>query len=100
MIIRSPATRIAFGLAAIAAMALSLDACAQSGGGRADRIAEKAKQRFQDADTDHDGMISRDEAAKGMPRVSAHFDEIDSNGDGKLSSDELAAFMRDARSKR
>ena len=37
-------------------------------------------------DTNGDGFISKDEAAK-FPRLAANFDQIDTNKDGKLSTD-------------
>ena len=47
--------------------------------------------RLKAADTNGDGMISRDEA-KALPRIAKHFDEIDANHDGQLTADELRAF--------
>ena len=44
-------------------------------------------------DTNGDGFISKDEAAK-FPRLAANFDQIDTNKDGKLSTDELAAARK------
>src|SRR5690348_14996056 len=55
--------------------------------------------RFKAADTNGDGMISREEA-KALPKFEKHFDEIDANHDGQITADELRAFhqkMRDAR---
>ena len=48
-------------------------------------------ERLKQADTDANGLISRDEA-KALPRIAKHFDEIDANRDGQLSPDELRAF--------
>jgi Ca2+-binding EF-hand superfamily protein len=47
--------------------------------------------RLKQADTNGDGMISREEA-KALPRIAAHFDEIDTNHDGQITADELRAF--------
>lgn len=47
--------------------------------------------RFKQADTNGDGMISRDEA-KALPMIAKHFDEIDANHDGQITADELRAF--------
>ena len=47
--------------------------------------------RFKQADTNGDGMISRDEA-KALPRIAKHFDEIDANHDGQITADELRAY--------
>jgi Ca2+-binding EF-hand superfamily protein len=43
---------------------------------------------FDAADVDHDGGLSKTEAAQ-MPMVSANFDELDANKDGKVSKEEL-----------
>jgi Ca2+-binding EF-hand superfamily protein len=48
-------------------------------------------ERLRQADTNHDGMISRDEAAA-LPMISKHFDEIDANHDGQITTEELRAF--------
>ncbi|HUL96956.1 MAG TPA: EF-hand domain-containing protein [Usitatibacter sp.] len=56
--------------------------------------------RLKKADTNGDGMISRDEAAKSLPRISQHFDEIDTNHDGQITNEELQAFHQKAGSKR
>jgi Ca2+-binding EF-hand superfamily protein len=48
-------------------------------------------ERLKQADTNGDGMISRDEA-KALPRIAKHFDEIDANHDGQITSEELRAF--------
>ncbi len=49
-------------------------------------------KRFEAADTNHDGALSREEA-KNMPMVLEHFDEIDTNKDGKVTEDEIKAMM-------
>ncbi|PWK87785.1 EF-hand domain-containing protein [Fulvimonas soli] len=85
--------------AGLALFAVSVGACAQ-GGGRAQQIAAKLKERFDAADANHDGQLSRDEAAQGMPRLAGQFDAIDANHDGQLSRDELAAYLRERRAAR
>ena len=56
------------------------------------REARGAMQdRIKQADTNGDGMLSRDEA-KALPRILKHFDEIDTNHDNQISADELRAF--------
>ncbi len=49
-------------------------------------------KRFEAADTNHDGALSREEA-KSMPMVLEHFDEIDTNKDGKVTLDEIKAMV-------
>jgi Ca2+-binding EF-hand superfamily protein len=53
-------------------------------------------ERLKQADTNGDGMISREEA-KALPRIAAHFDEIDANHDGQITADELRAFHQKQR---
>ncbi len=48
--------------------------------------------RLKQADTNGDGMISREEAAAALPMISKHFDEIDANHDGQITMEELRAF--------
>lgn len=48
--------------------------------------------RFDAADTNHDGALTREEA-KDMPMLSQYFEQIDANKDGKVTREELHAFM-------
>jgi len=48
------------------------------------------RMRFVDADTDHDGRLSRAEA-QAMPFVAKHFDAIDTDRDGYITRAELRA---------
>ena len=48
-------------------------------------------ERIKAADTDGNGLISREEA-KALPMIAKHFDEIDANHDNQLSPEELRAF--------
>jgi Ca2+-binding EF-hand superfamily protein len=52
--------------------------------------------RMKAADTNGDGMISREEA-KALPRLAKRFDEIDTNKDGQISADEMRASHQKAR---
>jgi Ca2+-binding EF-hand superfamily protein len=77
----------------VAALALGATAAfAQEG--KKDR-AEKAKaeieKRFNAADTDHDGKLSKDEAKAGMPKVYEHFDEMDSGKTGFVTLEQVKA---------
>lgn len=85
------ATLTALALAGAAVVAVA--APEGAGGPRHAAMAERLKQ----ADTNGDGLISRDEA-KALPRLARHFDEIDTNRDGQLSQDELRAFHEKVRS--
>jgi Ca2+-binding EF-hand superfamily protein len=48
-------------------------------------------ERLRAADTNGDGMLSREEAAA-LPRLAKHFDAIDTNHDGQITREELRAF--------
>ena len=84
---------------AVALSTLALSACAGSDT-RAQKIAEKAKDRFADADTNHDGQLSQDEANQGMPRLATHFAEIDTDNNGQLSTAEIVAYIQQRRGSR
>ena len=60
---------------------------------RAERAAA-FEQRFKRADADGNGMISRAEADKAMPRLARHFDRIDVNKDGQITLEEMAAARK------
>jgi Ca2+-binding EF-hand superfamily protein len=75
---------------------LALGGCALAGGNR-QQMAQKAGQRFDAADTDHDGYLSRGETHSGMPRIAGHFDEIDTDRDGQLSKAEILAYLKQHR---
>ena len=70
------------GFAATAALAAP-DAAPQGSG--------QGAARFKQADTNGDGMLSREEA-KALPMIAKHFDEIDANHDGQVTADELRAY--------
>ncbi|MEQ1776115.1 MAG: hypothetical protein ABL891_20240 [Burkholderiales bacterium] len=60
---------------------------------RAERQA-KFDGRFKKADADGNGMISRAEAEKAMPRLVRRFESIDANKDGQVSREEMAAARK------
>jgi hypothetical protein len=49
-------------------------------------------ERFNAADTNHDGGLDREEA-KSMPMLSTYFDEVDTNHDGKVTLKEYFDAM-------
>jgi len=50
-------------------------------------------ERLKAADTDGNGMLSKQEAAS-LPHIAQNFDAIDANHDGQVTLDELHAFMK------
>jgi Ca2+-binding EF-hand superfamily protein len=55
-------------------------------------------ERLKAADTNADGMLSRDEAAS-LPHISKNFDAIDANHDGFITFEELRAYGQAHRGK-
>jgi Ca2+-binding EF-hand superfamily protein len=50
---------------------------------------ESIEARFLDADTDGDGMVTRQEATEKLPQIARHFNQVDTNEDGAITIDEL-----------
>ena len=74
---------------------IAVSACAQDNS-RLQKVAQEMQERFAKADTNGDGMLTREEA-KAMPRVASHFDDIDANHDGLGSQEEIRAYAVAAR---
>jgi hypothetical protein len=49
---------------------------------------KKANERFDKADEDKDGLITKEEALKQLPYVGENFDKFDKSKDGKLTWEE------------
>jgi Ca2+-binding EF-hand superfamily protein len=56
-------------------------------------LQRQVTQRFEAADTDHSGDLTREEMEKRLPRFAARFDEMDANHDGVVSLRELEQFL-------
>jgi len=76
-------TLTAASLAAASLIVLADPGAGKAGGGKFERLRA--------ADTNADGMISRQEAAS-LPRILKNFDAIDANRDGQITAEELRAF--------
>jgi hypothetical protein len=87
-------------LAACGAIACSTGAFAQTAtqpmgaSPQVEHAMQQLKTRFTTANTTHDGKLTREQAAAGMPRVAQHFDEIDTQKKGYVTLPEIAQFMR------
>lgn len=55
---------------------------------------EQAVAKFDAADTDKDGKLSKDEAAKASPYLAENFDKRDTNKDGFISWEEYVGHDR------
>lgn len=55
--------------------------------------------RFAAADSDGNGVLSRAEVERALPRLAPDFDRIDRNRDGSVSREELSAYLQAGRSR-
>jgi|GEM_PF-782392 len=79
----------------IGGLAVTAFAYAQNGMGQLANRVDKAQKNFDNADTDRDGMLSKDEAEKGpVPFIRAHYDAMDANHDGKVTKQEVGDYIR------
>ena len=60
---------------------------------RVERMKAQFDKRFAEADANHDGKLSREEAQAKMPRLAQHFDEIDTGKTGYVTKDQVQAKM-------
>ncbi|HEY9104215.1 hypothetical protein [Chitinimonas sp.] len=71
---------------------------AEAGGDKAQR-AQKAmaelESRFNAADANHDGRLTREEAKGKMPRVAQNFDAIDAQKNGYVTLDDIKAYAKE-----
>ena len=71
-------------------MATTLASCAEP---RSKPDPQKIAERFQAADTNHDGKLTLEEAKAGMPGVAAAFSQIDVGNKGYVTLEEIQAFV-------
>lgn len=81
--------RIFPALALMLAPALSLASPAPAFGAGGEQAMTRLTQKFDQADTNHDGKLTLAEAKAGMPRLAAHFDEIDTQHRGYITLDQI-----------
>ncbi|WP_168791176.1 EF-hand domain-containing protein [Paraburkholderia aromaticivorans] len=62
---------------------------------RMERMVQQLQSRFANANTTHDGKLTKDQAAMGMPMVAKHFDEIDTQKTGYITLPQIEAFMQE-----
>lgn len=79
-------------LAAAMLVCLSGAALAQQSG-RLEQFQARLAERFDAADQDKDGWVTRAEAEAGMPFVARHFDKMDPQAKGRLSRDDILAYI-------
>jgi Ca2+-binding EF-hand superfamily protein len=64
------------------------------------KALQALNDKFNAADTNHDGKLSSDEAKAGMPHIAEHFSEIDTDKDGYVSKAEIMSAMAAMKAKR
>ena len=74
---------------------LASPALAAASGEAKPRAADKTDARFDELDRNHDGYLTRDEAADAA-ELDTRFSELDVNNDGKLSRDEYRVVAQGA----
>ena len=57
-----------------------------------DARMQQLQSRFEAADTNHDGKLTKAEAQAGMPRVAKNFDQIDATHKGYVTLDDIAQY--------
>ena len=65
----------------------------QDRGDRKERV-EQFNKRFEAADANQDGRLTKEEAQAKMPGVASHFDEIDSDKKGYVTKKDIAQSMK------
>ncbi|MFM0567564.1 EF-hand domain-containing protein [Paraburkholderia caledonica] len=62
---------------------------------RMEPMVAQLQTRFANANTTHDGKLTKEQAAASMPMVASHFDEIDTQKLGYVTLPEIEAYMRE-----
>lgn len=88
---RTPILILALGGSALAGPAMA-DADPEKAARFRERASAQVSERFARADTNNDGLLTRDEARTAMPRVYENFDRIDVERKGAVSLDQVRAF--------
>jgi len=87
------AVRAALAAALVAGAALSANAMPPvAGGAHLEEALTVMHQRFDSADSNHDGRISREDARDRMPFVYRNFDAIDTEHKGYVTMAQIEAY--------
>jgi Ca2+-binding EF-hand superfamily protein len=76
---------------AIATPVFAQDAAPAQKSDQLKKLNAALEERFNAADANHDGKLTREEAQK-MPRVASNFDAIDTDKRGYLTLDQIRQF--------
>jgi hypothetical protein len=80
-------------LCIVSAAALAQSAMSPEGSPRGEHAMQQLQSRFASANTTHDGKLTREQAAAGMPMVAKHFDEIDTQHAGYVTLPQIEKMM-------
>jgi hypothetical protein len=61
---------------------------------RMELMMQQLEARFANANTTHDGKLTKAQAAQGMPMVARNFDQIDSQKAGYITLPQIEQFMQ------
>ena len=61
---------------------------------RMERMAQQLQTRFSNANTTHDGKLTKAQAEQAMPMVARNFDQIDSRKAGYVTLPQIQQFMQ------
>ena len=79
--------------ASVAVMLLMVAAAVSCADRHSKPDPQKIAERFQAADTNHDGKLTLEEAKAGMPGVAAAFSQIDVENKGYVTLEEIQTFV-------
>ncbi|MCZ8255717.1 MAG: EF-hand domain-containing protein [Polaromonas sp.] len=78
----------------LCALVLATTAQAQAANpARLEKARSELQKRFEAADTNKDGKLTREEAQAKMPRVYKNYDAIDASRGGAISLADIEAFL-------
>lgn len=81
-------------LCIVSATASAQEALPPGEAGRGERAMQQLQARFASANTTHDGKLTREQAAAGMPLVAQHFDAIDTQHLGYVTLPQIEELMK------
>ncbi len=78
----------------LVALVLATTAQAQAANpARLEKARSELQKRFEAADANKDGKLTREEAQARMPRIYKNYDAIDASGSGAISLADIEAFF-------
>ncbi len=67
---------------------------------RAEQLKTQMIERFQQADANKDGRLTKAETNGTMPRLHANFEKVDGNGDGYVTQQDVMTYMQNIAAQR